>query len=157
MKKFRAWSKDRNEYIPQDQIDQLFLRMDGRVFWHACDGFTENGTERYQILKEDVTDKIDIEFSTGRRDIKRTEEFPEGQEIYEGDKAKVNPPFMEQDRDKIYVIRYSDHSFDMASKTDEWPKRGDGYSYYAGNWNNLEIIGNIHEPEAAAAERDNSK
>lgn len=49
-------------------------------------------------------------------------------EIYEGDVVKKDG--------KIYVIRYSQHCFDLACSTNDWPKRQGG---------DIEIIGNIHK------------
>lgn len=83
MRKFRAWSKDQNRYIRRDQVDQLFLRMDGKVFWY-------DGDLPYLLntIEIEITDMVDIEFSIGKFDMKRTEEYPEGQEIYQGDILK---------------------------------------------------------------------
>ena len=82
---------------------------------------------------------------TGLNDSKRTPEFPEGQEIYEGDIVVKDG--------KRYVIRYSIHSFDLACSTDDWPKRKDGYSYLATSWSDIKVIGNIHDnPELLESE-----
>ena len=52
--KFRAWDEERKEYISQIFVDQLFLNMNGHIFWFSAEkGF------------EDVTDKFEIEFFTG--------------------------------------------------------------------------------------------
>jgi uncharacterized phage protein (TIGR01671 family) len=67
-----------------------------------------------------------------------------GKEIYEGDIVKV-PSIFSDRPSEIYEIRYSEHGFDLASKTNNWPKREDGYSYYGTSWEKIEVIGNIHE------------
>ena len=126
MRKFRGWSKDRNKYISPDEINQLFLRMDGRVFWYAYDGF------------EDVTDKIDIEFATTMFDMKRTEEFPEGQEIYVGDIAR------QEDGSRHLIIERSNGNFvKKLIKRKEHiyrPTQLDDIDSYP-----IEIIGNIKQ------------
>ena len=63
MNKFRAWQKERKEYVHQRFLDQIFLNMDGRVIWYSYSGF------------EDVTDKFEIEFSVNIK----------GEEVFEGD------------------------------------------------------------------------
>jgi len=62
-----------------------------------------------------------------------------------GDIVIENPPFMAKDKNKKYVIRYSNHSFDLATKKGHWPKRNDGYAYYGCSWDNIEVIGNQTE------------
>ena len=61
---------------------------------------------------------------TGERDIKRTKEFPKGQEIYEGDIIKWY--YADFEEPNISVITYSGNSF----------------SFPGGEW---EVIGNINE------------
>ncbi len=56
MRQYRAWDKSYQRYLPENFIHQLSLRQDGRVMWLAHDGLT------------DVTDKFDIELSTGLKD-----------------------------------------------------------------------------------------
>lgn len=48
--KFRAWNIKSKEYVSKEFLDQLFIRMDGRVIWYSYRRF------------EDVTDKFEIEF-----------------------------------------------------------------------------------------------
>lgn len=62
-----------------------------------------------------------------------------GNEIYAGDIVVKD--------NGIYQIRYSQHSFDLASDVTSWPKREDGFSYYGCNWSDIEIIGNVHEEQ----------
>ena len=67
MRKFRAWDKGgEKRYLPDEFIGQLFLRMDGKIIWYSAEGL------------EDVTDKFDIEFSTGLKD-------KQGKEIWHQD------------------------------------------------------------------------
>lgn len=57
MRPYRAWDKERKCYISDSFLNQLYLRMDGRVIWWS------------HVHKfEDVTDKFDIEFCTGLTD-----------------------------------------------------------------------------------------
>ena len=133
MRKFRAWSKGRNEYISQDQIHQLYLRMDGRVFWHAYDGF------------EDVTDKIDIEFSTGHPDI-------DGQEVYDGDKVDFfgcsTREYTGHLPTRCKVVWFEESSGWMLDDMDG------KHSYGLYKSSIVKVIGHIHEQEAAANEED---
>jgi len=135
--KFRGWIKEKNQYMPQKQVDQLFIRMDGRVFWHSYKGL------------EDVTDKIDIEFSIGRFDKQRTDEFPEGQEIYQGDICKYSIYMGALQkfpvRHMVWVWSDAHCGFAMIDI------RGKDYGYVASlipEEHEIEVIGTIHDNPA---------
>ena len=73
--KFRAWDIEANTYV---EIGFDF-RIDG------------NGNIYRRVWGETVWDRttnLILEQFTGLKDKKRTKEYPEGQEIYEGDKCK---------------------------------------------------------------------
>jgi len=68
--KYRAWDKELKRYLPDEFVNQLFLRCDGKLmWWGALIGF------------EDVSERFDIEFSTGLLD-------KAGMDIFEGDILK---------------------------------------------------------------------
>lgn len=137
MGKFRAWDKKLKKY---HYFTGIFNKRP----------YTEHSTFAQYDSSPEYHELIIEEF-TGRCDIKRTEEFPEGQEIYQGDKVIKDG--------KEYEIRYSDHSFDLATTESPFPKREDGYSYYGTSWDDIEVVGHIHEPEeagVAGAERDDN-
>jgi uncharacterized phage protein (TIGR01671 family) len=69
--KFKVWCKNNNEW----ENDPCFLSPDG-ILYHLI----PNGT-----LKALLPDTHIVVWPTGLRDSKRTEEYPEGQDIYEGD------------------------------------------------------------------------
>ena len=77
-----------------------------------------------EVIPETVGQQVGIPDKTGTK-------------IYEGDIVVKN--------NGIYVIRCSMHSFDLASNTTDWSKREDGYSYYGCSWDDIKVIGNIHE------------
>ena len=116
--KFRAWDKDLKEMSFYD-----FKTMTSHK-GHMGSGMLKDidGTE------QDPTLKTFMQY-TGLKDKKRTEEFPEGQEIYEGDVVKYFEftmyPIQKVKIPEIYV-----HNFD------------DG-EFYDGS--TCIVIGNIHE------------
>jgi len=72
--KFRAWDKDFELMDYRTTPGNLLYAL------HAEDGDYDHEDERRYIL---------MQFS-GLRDNKRTEEYPEGQEIYEGDVVELD-------------------------------------------------------------------
>jgi len=86
--------------------------------------------------------------STGLKDCKRTEEYPEGQEIYEGDIITLNygiPPKYD-----TLVIAYADDEVVADIFVSGWwmrniRKNGCSASLCKTYESDLEVIGNIHE------------
>lgn len=70
--KFRAWDKVNKKYI----YNPYLHFVDGESFY-----LFENGKLQSYL-------EIELEQFTGLRDGKRTKEYPEGQEMYEGDISK---------------------------------------------------------------------
>ncbi len=79
--KFRAWDTKRKKMWSAEEMgkDELTINPDGRGFVNV------NSTSLK--LSQYVPHLIPLQF-IGQRDKKRTEEYPEGQEIYEYDKIK---------------------------------------------------------------------
>ena len=104
-----------------------------RIVWE-----TKNGPViANELTIQDIHNEIDgsppydfIEQYTGLKDKKRTEEFPEGQKIFEGDKVKDG-------RGVIRVCEWIHGGFVF---------REDMRNYIFAN-NECEVIGNIHEGE----------
>lgn len=74
----RGWDTKKNQmYSPEEMgKDQLCLSPDGRGFVNVS-GASTRLSKYYSHIKPLM--------STGLKDKKRTEEYPEGQEIFEGD------------------------------------------------------------------------
>lgn len=69
--RYRVWCRNNNEW----EKDEMFLAEDGSLY-HVL----RNG--RLQRCRPDTHT---VQFFTGLRDSKRTEDFPDGEPIYEGD------------------------------------------------------------------------
>ena len=120
--KFKVWDKKNKKMIYPKGI--LF---DGRIVDFSC-GMLEP-FEGYEIMQY-----------TGLRDSKRTKEYPNGQEIYEGDIVETvtasGSPF-----GNIDVVRYQDGGFKLVDDTDSL------LPIYIGDKEviSIEVIGNIYE------------
>ena len=128
--KFRAWNKE-NKHMIQDSPISMSTIMRDRVR-KAID---QNGSPigpQYVIMQW-----------TGLKDCKRTEEYPEGQEIYEGDYLSVTNPNGEADNP--CVVEWDDR----ASCYPYEPQGGYGdYDISSIGWAmdtgfKFEIIGNV--------------
>jgi len=110
-------------YNPFSGIHQILRPKDETTF------------DRFEVVPETVGQ------STGKRDSKRTKEYPEGQEIYQGDEVQIVWPTKTKD---TYIV--------------EWVVRGEGHlggwqysdpkdnRYYAGSVSHhVKVIGNIHQ------------
>lgn len=95
---------------------------------------------------------------TGLKDKKRTKEYPEGQEIYEGDIVKLaENTFGETELPINCVVKWNDKGFYQLWRNGmiHWKMwREDTYHHieYRKNW---EIIGNIHENPELLGEKIN--
>ena len=114
---FRAWNKKTRRMVDCKKTTPLAVHPD--LLMAGLDGV-------FIPFHEDLI----IEQYTGLKDKKRTEEFPEGQKIFEEDKVK----------DGRGVIRVC-----------EWIHGGFVFREDMRNWilanNACEVIGNIHEGE----------
>jgi len=110
--KFRAWDS-RKKIMGYSDKDTRF-------------DFDESGVYIVNSNDQDFEDPIIMQF-TGLKDKKRTKEYPEGQEIYEGD----------------LVIK--DHSYGSRTVPEvvEWNEYRAGWSVFSKK--HLEVIGNIYE------------
>ncbi|MGE5862388.1 MAG: YopX family protein [Nitrososphaerales archaeon] len=125
--KYRVWDKIKKEWATAHYIT---INPNGQIYHEGLN----------------VTNNYDIEFFTGIRDCTCTEEFPNGKDIYEGDKVKA--PYESYDSDGegyengVFegVVIFEDGCFCV--------KQQDGYNPSLTNlclteaW---EIIGNKHE------------
>jgi len=89
----------RHFIIDADETEQCFVRGDEE------DGFVYDVSEAHEVIPETVG------HSTGKNDEKRTEEFPQGQEIFEGDTVRViaeknliDGPFIDREPFKAMVF-----------------------------------------------------
>ena len=123
------------EYFDNDGIEHMAQQVVFKDAWenvciYDC---TTNGTKTIKIIKDGI-----IEQYIGLRDCKRTEEYPEGQEIYEGDKIQgIHLDYYDHEK-TIAIVEWDESGswYPFANNQDEAP-----YPYPE----NCEIIGNIHE------------
>lgn len=115
--KFRAWDKKTKRMLTPEYTETVMALM----------GWSGGEDEDY----------IYMQF-TGLKDLKRTKEYPEGQEIYEGDIVETG--------DRIGYVRYRADACSMefeikALTGDAW------YDYMGPKWSidELEVIGNRFE------------
>jgi hypothetical protein len=130
--KFRAWDKE-NKHMIQDSPISMSTIVRDRVR-KAID---QNGNPigaQYVIMQW-----------TGLRDCKRTEEYPEGQEIYEGDYLSVINPMGEADNPCI--VEWDNqgccYSYEPQSGFDGYDISSIGWAMSEGF--EFEIIGNVYE------------
>ncbi len=146
--KFRAWDRKRGvmfpvhsmnfgkidnelKYISGVDIHDKDSRFDGDVFYGgSIDKMTGTPLQpRFELMQ-----------FTGLRDSKRTEKYPEGQEIYEGD--VVRGRWLNEGEDLLGVVVFHDAGFIVkrinGPDKDKWDllhTSVDGYK----------VIGNIHD------------
>ena len=119
--KYRVWCKDKGRFLSDNFLGQLFLRKDGNVVWYSVEkGF------------EDITDRIDIEFYTGIKDMSN-------KEICEGDVVTGLNGCGKRDRREV---EYLGACF--------YPLQDDDEFY----WSDIEIIGNVHDDPHLLKEGD---
>jgi len=82
MRKYRAWDKEKGFWL---NPEHFYITGEGRGFTCEDSKGMYSNTYRYMGL-----DRYIIEQSTGKKDSKRTKEYPEGQEIYKGDYFKTS-------------------------------------------------------------------
>ena len=141
-RKYRAWDEDNevvyysdagwNETHPESE-DCIFDFHKGHVV--AFLRQTEPGT--IDEPPYDYGEPVDVEQYTGLKDTKRTEEFPDGQPVCEGDIVKS---IWQVDHKTKIVGQVKYYSvFALYSLMDS---KGDMVSPC---WNECEVIGNIHQ------------
>ena len=109
---------------------------------------SETQTEFY--IPHVCADRYILEQYTCHKDMKRTEEFPEGQKIFEGDKVKLCygiPPTFD-----TFVIEYADDEVVADVSVSGWWMRNINKKRVSGSLcktyeNDIEVIGHIHEGE----------
>lgn len=145
--KFRVWDNENNKYFEPTymayagKLEELVMKPTGRLMIRTMDEFIDESMFPNRFI---------FELSTGLKDNQRTEEHPEGQEIYEGD--------IEKDNDgRIFIIKFGEHgqsgwtdcselgffAYCAEEKYRNWGIREDLIFWIrdAG----LEVIGNIRE------------
>jgi len=133
MEKFRVWCKDRGEW----ESYNTYLKSDGQLI-HLDKG-------RLMPLGKD---NHIVEFYTGVKDNKRTKEYPDGQEIYNG---YIVHCISHRDSANMIVI-FEKGEFRMVL-CEKYKTYTEGSGYYAIRCFEKEIIGNIHEnPELIGGE-----
>lgn len=121
--KFRAWDKRNKRMVDVVGLSWYWKDVDGisEMFIEESDGsitrITSHGIKDFELMQ-----------FTGLRDSKRTEEYPEGQPIFEGDIIR----YKWDDEIKIDVITFLPPMF-SPSRAIRWDLSKD------------EVIGNIYE------------
>jgi hypothetical protein len=137
--RFRAWNKVTES---MDEVSQIiFLPVSAEV-----PSFHGNWAQIKFLFRDDwllVPQDVEIMQSTGLKDKKRTKEYPEGQEIYEGDKIKFG------DNKFWCVVVWNDKGFYQLWRNTmiNWTLWIDDYYNNSGHRKDLEVVGNIHQPE----------
>jgi uncharacterized phage protein (TIGR01671 family) len=133
--KFRGRRTDNNEwvfghYYCDNRLDNLPT--------HMIITFYSHGVEQYQ------TDPNTTGQYTGIRDMKRTEKFPEGQEIYEGDILKYVYESKNGMKEKILIVSFNSGCFICSEKNSKFAS---AVGYYATltKGNRLEVVGNVYD------------
>lgn len=130
--KFRAWVEPNVGMTP-------YMNYDPEFIGHINDIFSSNGVKPVNRCGSKITY---LQF-TGLRDSKRTEEYPNGQEIYEGDylrcKKYIGGNFVEYCYELGYV-EFIHGAFGLHRKQGFYRPFKDWLEDYE-----LEVIGNIYE------------
>lgn len=121
--RYRVWCRNNNEW----EKDEMFLAEDGSLY-HVL----RNG--RLQRCRPDTHT---VQFFTGLRDSKRTEDFPEGQEIHKGDIC-LNK------YGKYLLVDWDNYNarWILCRDIDTWYSELDTFNIQ--QWE-LEVVGNIFE------------
>lgn len=145
--KFRVWDNENNKYFEPTymayagKLEELVMKPNGRLAIRTMDEFIDESMFPNRFI---------VELSTGLKDSQRTEEHPEGQEIYEGEIAKDN-------YGRIFFIKFGEYGQSGCKDSSEL-----GFFAYCAekkyrNWGirkdlifwirdaGLEVIGNIRE------------
>ena len=139
------------------------IPIDGKDFvygWYMEHPFKDDPQKPLSVI---VQDEVPIEVVpetvgqyTGLKDKKRTEEFPEGQEIYEGDIlidnnewGEEHQPTFRQEGDIVEVVWLNSEAEYMFENITN-PK--DGHMIMSAN-RELEVIGTIHTHPELLSER----
>lgn len=145
--KFRAWDGKKMQYdvFPtSNNTVGRWVETGGGIELRFCDS---GGT------------KVDIMQFTGLKDKKRTEEYPEGQEIYEGDLFKTTDKHGYSSNCIVEVLFDKESSAFVAqlNRQDELEVGAELLPDYKRNFpDSFEIIGNIHQnPELTEAQNGN--
>lgn len=119
--KFRAWDKKENRFI-----QHVNLNDDGSVSFL-------NSKALWQF---DEDERLIIQFYTGLKDNTKTEEFPKGKEVFDGDILKVDGIVFEDKQPKKAVMSWDEYCHGWRMKIDAEKKVKERH---------IEIIGNILE------------
>lgn len=122
---------------PRQEVIGYEAFFDGRWHWKGAND------DKWLLDSEGLFKAIGAtrEEYTGLKDKKRTPEFPEGQEIYEGDIVRAY--------DDVHTVEYQVDRFDYPA-FELWPtplidSNALSYCYIEMDDSGLEVIGNIYE------------
>ena len=133
MNKYRVWKKDEGKYLSDEFHDRLMLSTDGSMWLLS-------NTENWGVVaKEDITEKVDIEFCIGLRDTS-----DEKREMYVGDRVRVWGEGADDDdftEHKIVFFGDRDYpAYDLDPPIDT-DCNGISYALAVGR---IEVFGHIH-------------
>jgi len=120
--KFRVWLIDEKRYAKNDGLEVFAIDQNGEPMEHeSCGEYAYGKWCRNHI----------VEHCTGRRDSKRTDDYPEGQLIYEGE---------------ILCGTMSQVTREVVWDKDNWCGRvKGGRRVTIIGWQDYEIVGNVNE------------
>lgn len=148
---FRAWDNRDKRMLYRNIFD---------MNWYATPKNTETGSNCVRGIRQQDARNLILEQYTGLKDKKRTEEFPEGQKIFEGDILLITNPSCQLQ--KMEVRGRVDYRFcawyvvDLESlvwqKYNVPPPCVNDSMLFATiiDSKGIEVIGNIHDTELEA-------
>jgi len=133
--KFRAWDKKWNRWILPEDIC---------VYGDGTADFIRRGENGDKIeIAELKSGEIVLQQYAGINDSKRTEAYPEGQEVYEGDAVSVINGNSAQTRETKHIINLDNFNGLSSVQSQLNHIAGDGQPHEG--IERAEVIGNIHD------------
>lgn len=124
--KFRAWDKKNRIMV---SVDELHFPQGGIMVFDGCCSRGWEGKD-FELMQ-----------FTGLRDSKRTAEYPEGQEIYEGDIVRDISESIYSREPNIFIGSIDWDDVNLTYRI----QRKNGNFIYLCEADDYEVVGNIHD------------